>query len=278
MALTHSSGVMPPVFAMPFWPLHHVLFFSATFITMDRALRFFAPQSAPARLASEVRAQARLLTPGDLPALLELEHEKWNAGQAASRAQLLARIEAHPELAMGAFCVRTGKLLASLFLKPVPDDFERDADTWQACVAAVPPRNTRSLFGISLSSRDTAGVEALFAFFWPRALTRGWRYVYLGSPVPGLRAWRQRHPHASVDDYVYRRHGGRPFDPQLRYYHRRGFTKIVGVKRDYFPHERSLDYGVLLRRTVPLSLLAPVWQRLPAAWITRLTRTFASLL
>lgn len=262
---------------MPLWPLPYVLF-PATFITMDRALRFFAPPSAPARLASAVRAQARLLTPGDLSALLELEHEKWNAVQAASRAQLLARIEAHPELAIGAFCVHTGKLLASLFLKPVPDDFDRNADTWQACVAAAPLSDSRSLFGISLSSRDAAGVDALFAFFWPRALARGWRYIYLGSPVPGLRAWRRRHPHGNVEDYVYRRQGGRPLDPQLRYYHRRGFTKIVGVKRDYFPHERSLDYGVLLRCTVPLSLLAPVWRRLPAAWITGVTHTFASFL
>lgn len=262
---------------MPLWPLPHVLFWPP-FTTMDRALRLLAPLSAPARLTSRVRAQARLLTPGDLPALLELEHEKWNAVQAASRTQLLARIEAHPELAMGAFCVHTGKLLASLFLKPVPDDFDRDAQTWQSCVAATSPHDSRSLFGISLSSRDAAGVDALFAYFWPRALARGWRYIYLGSPVPGLRAWRQRHPHGSVEDYVYRRRRGRPFDPQLRYYHRRGFTKIVGAKRDYFPHERSLDYGVLLRCTVPLSLLAPVWQRLPAAWITSVTRTLASFL
>ena len=39
---------------------------------------------------------------------------------------------------------------------------------------------------------------------------------------------------------------GLPVDPQLRYYHLRGFKDIMGVKPGYFPHERSHDHGVIL--------------------------------
>jgi len=211
-------------------------------------------------------------------ALLDLEHEKWQAYQAASRADLRMRLEAHPDLAMGAFCTRTGRILASLFLKPVPDDFHRRAATWKDCVHMPAPRSTASLFGISLSSRDSSGVDALFRFFWPRALKSGWRHIYLGSPLPGLREWLQRHPHARVGDYAHARRGRLPLDPQMRYYHAHGFTDIVAVKPGYFPHERSLDHGVLLRGTVPLSSLAPLWTALPLAAAQVVTRPLAALL
>jgi hypothetical protein len=245
---------------------------------MDRALSLPLPQPARTRSVNANRPYARLLTPNDLPVLMELEHEKWEVRQAASQADLLARIEAYPELALGAFCSRTGRLLASLFLKPVPDDFAQHADTWQDCVDAHAPSESTALFGISLSSRDAAGVTALFAFFWPRALKRGWRHVYLGSPVPGLRAWLKRNPQGRVEDYVHARRAGRPLDPQLRYYRGRGFGKIVGVMPGYFPHERSLDYGVLLRGTIPLSTLAPIWRRLPMKWISRVTMPLVDML
>lgn len=220
----------------------------------------------------------RFLTPRDLSSLCELEHEKWDATQAASQAALLERIETHPDLAMGAFCSRTGRLLASLFLKPVADDFHRHVHTWEDCTRLPVPRQSHSLFGISLSSRCQNGVDALIRFLWPRALKNGWRHVYLGSPVPGLRDWRTLHPQGRVEDYVRARRRGLPLDPQLRYYRKRGFTRIVGVKPDYFPHERSLDYGVLLRSTILLSHLAPLWTALPLPAVERITRPLAAWL
>ncbi|VWB89085.1 hypothetical protein BLA15816_04283 [Burkholderia lata] len=179
---------------------------------------------------------------------------------------------------MGAFCTCTGRLLASLFLRPVPDDFYRIATTWKACTILPVPRRTTTLFGISLSSQSQGAVDALLRFYWPKALKQGWRYIYLGSPLPGLRDWLKNHPDHTVWHYVRTRRAGRPVDPQLRYYRTRGFGKIVDVKPAYFPHEQSLNYGALLRGTIPLSFLAPLWANLPLSEVQRITRSLAGLL
>ncbi|GLU31304.1 hypothetical protein WKR88_15260 [Trinickia caryophylli] len=243
---------------------------------MPYDLRIFARTAAPACANEPIHV--RLLTHRDLSALLELEHEKWDVDQAASQDALRARIDAYPDLAMGAFCTSTGRLLASLFLRPVPDDFHRTATTWRACASLPVPRRSTTLFGISLSSRSQPAVDALLRFYWPRALRQGWRRIYLGSPIPGLREWLQGHPADSVRRYARATRSGRPVDPQLRYYRARGFNKIVAIKPGYFPHERSLDYGVLLRGTIPLSSLAPLWARLPPAVVQRITQALAGLL
>lgn len=230
------------------------------------------------RPLEQARVQARFLNLSDLPALLDLEREKWNDLQAACQAQLRARIEAHPDLAVGAFCARSDRLLASLFMRPVADDFYRRELTWQDCTLLPAPHRSSTLFGVSLTSRDQAGVSALLKFFWPYALKRGWRHIYLGSPVPGLRDWLAEHPEGRVEDYVQAQRAGLPLDPQLRYYRSRGFSKIVAVKANYFPHERSLDYGVLLRGTIPLSILNPLWSAMPLPSLRRVTQPLAGLL
>jgi hypothetical protein len=226
----------------------------------------------------ESEPEARFLNFGDLPALLELEHEKWTDEQAATSDDLIARMQACPELSVGAFCPRTGRVLASLFMRPVEDGFWRDAADWRQCTTLPLPTSSASLFGISLSSRDPAGVDALLEFFWPHALKGGWRHIYLGSPVPGLRTWLRRHPQGRAQAYVASTRNGLPLDPQLRYYHGKGFKDILCVKPGYFPHQASLDHGVILRGTIPLSALVPVWRSLPLASAQRVTRQLVALL
>lgn len=242
----------------------------------DISARDLPPPDLPPEI--ETAPEVRLLVPGDLPALLDLEHEKWNDDQAASAADLRRRIEQHPDLALGAFSPWTGTLLASLFMRPVAADFWRRADTWGQCLELPLPIRSASLFGISLSSRDVAGVDAILRFFWPHALKGGWRHIYLGSPVPGLGEWLETHPGGDVEGYVRTRRADQPADPQLRYYHSRGFKDIVCVKPGYFPHERSRDHGVILRGTIPLSALFPVWKMLPLASSRRVTRQLVTLL
>ena len=222
-------------------------------------------------------ASARFLTPRDISAVLELEHAKWDSSQSATESELLRRIYTHPDLSMGAFCTESGQLIASLFLKPVADDFHRNVATWNDCLAEPIPAKGSSLFGISLSSRRQHGVDVLLRFFWPKALKGGWRHIYLGSPVPGLSSWLQNNPGRRPEDYMFARRGKYPLDPQLRYYHKRGFTKIMCLKPGYFPHRPSLDYGVLLRGTVPLSTLSPVWKALSLPFIEMMTRPLAGM-
>lgn len=201
---------------------------------------------------------------------MELEHAVWEPHQAADAADMSERISRHPQLAIGAFCTDTGRALASLFAKPAHAETIRRAGNWQECVGGG-TRDTdvqaSALFGISLSSISAEAAKAIFEFFWPHALKNGWREMYLGSPMPGLRNWVRANPGRPVEDYVFAKRNGLPLDPQLRYYFQKGFQRIVAVRRDYFPHGASLNYGVVLGGRIPLSALSPLWRRLPLPWL-----------
>jgi hypothetical protein len=87
-----------------------------------------------------------------------------------------------------------------------------------------------------------------------------------------------KEPHLTVHHYVSSHKRGLPRDPQLRYYHRKGFTDIMAVKPNYFPHPESLDHGVLLRGKVPLSRLWPLWRMLPWPVLNRMSQTLSGVL
>lgn len=242
--------------------------------------RPLAPQASSREVCRDLgRLQVRFLGLHDLDALLVLEQQKWHPGQQASRQALAQRIRRHPDCCIGAFD-RSGRALASLFLKPLAARRIRAAASWEACVQAdsTGTDHDGTLFGISLSSADPAAVQAIFRFFWPHALRQGWREVYLGSPMPGWRAWRHAHPDAELEDYARRRRANLPLDPQLRYYHARGFRSLVAVKENYFPHAASMDTAALLRARIPGSFAAPLWRRLPLSWTERLSAWMERLL
>lgn len=212
----------------------------------------------------------RYLEISDIPALLELEQSKWEAGQSACANTLRQRIEAYPELCIGCFCADTGEALASLFMRPISPVIFTAPTRWDV---AATMRNadsmhdrSRSLFGISLSSKDAGAVTEIFRFFYPRALKSGWRDIYLGSPIPGFKRARQRNPDLFVWKYVHTdgtSRIGQPRDPQLKYYFRKGFRQVVSIQEDYFPHAESMNYGVILRGVIPLSKLRALWKLAP---------------
>lgn len=218
--------------------------------------------------------EVRFLRVDDIEQLMVLEHTKWTEEQAARPEDMAQRIATYPTLCFGAFSRQTGEALASLFLKPIALDRLRAANTWEDCarLESSEPVRTRSMFGISITSVDQVAVDCILEFFWPIALKGGWREIYLGSPVPGLRTWKRANPDTPVEEYVRAKHKGRPLDPQLFYYHEKGFTRIDACKPNYFPHERSLDYGAVLRAGIPLSAGAPLWRILPLSLLRRLTR------
>jgi hypothetical protein len=213
----------------------------------------------------------RFLVPEDIPALLELEHSKWEPNQAADGDTLLQRIRAFPQLSIGCFCTKSGKALASLFMRPVSPFVFTAPTRWEHTANAqtmpiLDGAHPRSLFGISLSSNDATAVSEIFRFFYPRALKAGWKDIYLGSPIPGFRKARERQPDLSVWRYAHAKRKfshKEPLDPQLRYYFKKGFRQIVSIQENYFPHADSLDYGVILRGVIPLSKPAPLWRIMP---------------
>jgi predicted metal-dependent hydrolase len=233
-------------------------------------LRYFQALPTPRTAKAAPPLNVRFLRPQDIAQLMALERKKWNQEQAASVNDIYQRMAAHPQLCIGAFSTETGEALASLFMKPITFEQLLEARTWADCAkphGAAAARPSQALFGISLSSTDSAAVEALFEFFWPYALKGGWRHIYLGSPVPGLARWQQANPKQPAHAYVFATRHGQPRDPQLRYYWGKGFKHIMACKPNYFPHEASLDYGAVIRGRIPLSALAPVWKRLPLPWL-----------
>lgn len=197
---------------------------------------------------------------------MRLEQRQWNEQQAADETTLRQRIDKYTGLCVGAFCPNTGEALASLFMKPVDAKDIRNASSWADCSA--PSRGAKAgassrLFGISLTSVDPRAAASVFEFFWPYALKRGYREIYLGSPIPGLKQALADDPALGVEAYVYSRREKWPRDAQLRYYYKKGFREIVAVLPNYFPHQQSLDYGVLLRGKIPLSRLCLLWKLMP---------------
>lgn len=234
--------------------------------------------------AAEARSiVTRFLRPADVPALLALEARQWTARQAADAATMLKRIETYPQLCVGAFCADTGEALASLFMKPTSREAVERARCWEDCAhlgeqPLLRRRRARSLFGISLTSVDGEAAWSLIRFFWPHALKQGWQDIYLGSPMPGFRRARELEWQLAAEHYALARRGRLPQDPQLRYYHRKGFKEIVAVRPGYFPHEESLDHGAVLRGRVPLATLWPLWRRVPLPLLQRFSNVVTALL
>jgi len=210
----------------------------------------------------------RFLQRSDIDRLLVLEHKQWTPRQAADGEQIQQRIETWPELCLGVFCPESGAALASAFLRPIHRAEVARARTWQDCAHLECGRPSqegrRSLFGISLTSVHPAAIRPMQQALWVQAVQQGWRDVYLGSPMPGLRRALQRDPALDVQQYARRHRHGLPVDPQLRYYHGKGFREILAVRPNYFPHEESLDHGAVLRHVLPFSELDWLLRQMPA--------------
>ncbi|MGW4281960.1 hypothetical protein [Nocardia sp. NPDC004750] len=197
--------------------------------------------------------EVRNLRLSDLDQVVEMERAKWDREQAATAEELFERIDRLPEHAAGAFAPDGERLLASMFARPVTRETIRDAENWRACAyAPLPPLgSTDCVFGVSLTSISAGAAEALFRSFLPQLAVMGYHHLYGGSTVPGLHEWIKANPEGSPISYVRTRNDdGTPLDRQLRYYYLNGFTTIVSVKPNYFPHPQSLDYGVVIHRSL----------------------------
>jgi hypothetical protein len=228
---------------------------------------------------SRTNAVIRIIDHADIDRLLLLERHVWTAEQAASAGDMARRIERHPEFCIAAFCPDTGQALASLFARPTCRVALSRAENWVECASGdVPDGRYDALFGISLSSRDPQAAKGIFEYIWPVLLKNGVKTAYLGSPIPGLRRWLEENPDGKVADYVHAKQRGMPLDRQLRYYATRGFTEIIDIKPDYFPHEESLDYGVMIAAKVPLSDLTFATRWVPLGVLKSLSKSLFKLL
>lgn len=220
------------------------------------------------------RFVTRSLRLGDIPALLDLEKKQWTDEQAATAEDFRQRILEHPDLCLGAFRADTGELVASLFCRPTStSDWTHHTD-WATRTMGTVKGRIDAMFGISLTSIEGAAALQLVAYQFLSAIKRGCRYAYLGSPMPGLARHLSRNPQASVEDYARATRAGLPLDPQLRYYHGRGFCELIAVVENYFPHEASRNYGAILRARIPYTRFRPVLRLVPE-WMLRVASSLA---
>jgi predicted metal-dependent hydrolase len=237
-------------------------------------------RSATHPSSAQARVTVRFLSPSDIDELRTLELARWEPEQAATPETLARRIAAHPRHCVGAFCVRTGRVVASLFMKPARAEVILAAPTWEEIAAVgIDPVGGRcdTVFGISLTSADHEAVRAMVAFYWPHALCAGHRRVILSSPMPGLARHVSASPGACPDAYARTRRRGGPVDPQLRFYERLGFRRLLAVKSGYFPHRSSLDHSALLEGRVPFGSLSALWSRCPGWFVGAVCRMVASI-
>ena len=160
--------------------------------------RLFKPMSKPVQL------RARYLCLSDIPALVDLENKKWSNDQAATAELLHHRITLLPQLCLGVFCPQTGQAMASLFMAPFDEQRLKFPMKWDGCadLKRMAKEKTQALFGLSFSSIHPEAGNALFRFFWPKAIKAGWQRIYLGSPVPGFSKAREMVPSLDIEQYL----------------------------------------------------------------------------
>ncbi|NLS14452.1 hypothetical protein HGP28_16400 [Vibrio sp. SM6] len=106
--------------------------------------------------------------------------------------------------------------------------------------------NGHILYGIGMSGEKFGVAESVIAYFHKRFIESGICYMLmLGSRVPGYKKWYERHA-GSIRDYIDRRSSdGYSIDGELKLYQKHGFEIILAIK-DYFPCDKSLNYGALI--------------------------------
>ncbi len=234
-----------------------------------------------AKHKTEPASVARYITTEDAEAVGRMIRQRWASAAPAEKLPttetLLERIQNVPEYSFGTFDAN-GEARAVLFLMGVSREAMSTSRTWSEICDDGTARShiphSRYLFGMSLTSVDFQASEQLFAFVRSELLRRGFREIFLGSPVSGLQKWMVQNPSESVDTYVHSKielKGKQlPLDPLLQVYYRLGFREIVRVTPRYFPYESSLDYGVIIRTTNPAWFLAPLFRVFPRAILSRL--------
>ena len=111
--------------------------------------------------------------------------------------------------------------------------------------------NGDSSFGIDLSvikEYQNLGVpyKIMRKGFFERIVMPNKKGAYLGSRIPGYKAYKEKHANMDIEEYVFgHKNEGRTHDPEIRIYQGEGFQRVQIVK-DYFKDEESLDYGVLM--------------------------------
>lgn len=170
----------------------------------------------------------------------------------ATESQIRSRIEVFPEGSIIAFDQKKGKVagyLCMMFLDYEPDQFPA---SWNEITSSGTTKNHKPdgkyAYGVTLTVAPGYHGLGKKLQLWGWMLVTKYRKkgAYLGSRIPGFKAYKDQNPEASVEDYVYgSRENGCSLDPELAYYQRSGFS-IQRIFSDFEPDPESLNHGVLI--------------------------------
>lgn len=225
---------------------------------------------------------ARLVTQEDIPSLRELELEKWGVNGFTNE-NLESIINLAPEYSWGYFDQSNKKVLGSCFVMGKSKEKIINSKDWFETTdngyATSHDKNSKTWFGMSLSSSHDAAVLAILVEVFSKILKDGIKEVYLGAPISGFHKWVEKNPTKSVEDYIklFKTFNKKNVhvDPLLAYYMQYGF-KIVCVKDNYFPYKSAHNYGVIIKYKNPFWFLSPFMKLIPNLIFNKIMKKISS--
>lgn len=210
-----------------------------------------------------MKISMRTATPGDLPAILEVE-QSWPEAARASADKFMARLEKFPQ---GFFlaCLSEGeeapKVAATVTAMPLHydpshmDQFKTwDRVTNDGYLYDFDLSHCNALYIVSgVIDRRYRGANIFSAGILAQvdlARRLGLRYVLAGAVIPGYQKFCTQHGDVPAFEYCTTRRGSHLVDPLLAMYESIGFSvrNERHVIPEYYPDDASRDYAALVVR------------------------------
>jgi len=198
----------------------------------------------------------RPATLADVPNLVKLEQNVWGESGAKSL-QLSSRIKIFP--AGNIIALYENRVVGYLSFEYVDNvvnlsHFSWDDITDNGTIVKSHKFQEKYMYGINLSVHKTmSGQQLGFGLTlqaWINMILNNKKGIFIGSRMPGYRAYKRHHPGITAEEYVKLKRNGKLRDPELRMYEKDGVCPVK-VLPEYFPDPPSENYGVLLYRKNP---------------------------
>lgn len=204
-------------------------------------------------LASKINLQPKLqirqAKMSDLDAVVQLDHEVWKEDVWATKEMYKSRFKTFKE---GIFIAVEGEKIVGVGVTEIMNyNLEKPITTWKEVSDDGYMKKSHnpqgdSLYGVSLSVSPFAPKRTALLIIETAKIfcvKKGLKSLILGSRIPKYYKYVDK---MSVEEYIEKiTKAGRPFDPEIAFYKKRGF-EIVKILPEYFDDPESKNYGVLV--------------------------------
>lgn len=182
-----------------------------------------------------------------------VEKSAWPQELIANREKFISRLKIFPQ---GFITVEINGQIKGVTTSQIIDYDPSSTNTWNELTGNGYIKNSHNpegnaIYVVSVAvAKDTQGlglggrlVDAQKEL--ARKLDK--KFLLLGARIPGYDSYCKVHGEISVEKYLELRNDkGEPFDPEIRFYARKGL-EISKIVRDFEPDSESRDYGVVMR-------------------------------